>query len=184
MRLDVRILFPLLLALSLALTLTACEDDPVMDENTENDMSGGFCEIGTLGCSCTSSFPCREENVVCTEGICVMCPDGDESCACKTDGTCNGDLACTAPPPEECSFSGCAESTCQVAMCGPTQLCTRTIDDCGENLTLEACEGFYANEANCADMAAYTACNCECVTRGTCEAYFACGNNCFNEHCM
>jgi hypothetical protein len=32
-------------------------------------------------------------------------------------------------------------------------------------------------------MAAYTACNCGCITEPTCSDYFACGNLCFNDHC-
>ncbi len=68
--------------------------------------------------------------------------------------------------------------------CGPSNLCSRTINECATpNLTQASCEGWYARASNCRDMAAYTACNCECVKEATCSDYFACGNLCFNDHC-
>lgn len=75
------------------------------------------------------------------------------------------------------------EDTDVETTCGPTELCTRSIDECEVVMTLDTCEGWYANSGNCADMDAYTACNCECISQATCDGYFACGNLCFNDHC-
>lgn len=67
--------------------------------------------------------------------------------------------------------------------CGAVELCTRTIDDCDIDLTLESCTAWYDEPTNCADMDAYTACNCDCVEQDTCDGYFACGDVCFADHC-
>lgn len=67
--------------------------------------------------------------------------------------------------------------------CGPKALCTRTITECKAALTQAACEGYYANKANCLDMAGYTYCNCYCITEATCGDYFTCGQLCFNDYC-
>jgi hypothetical protein len=67
--------------------------------------------------------------------------------------------------------------------CGPAELCSRTINECMQNLSQAQCEGWYADPANCADMAGYTSCNCACVGEATCSDYFACGNLCFNDFC-
>lgn len=67
--------------------------------------------------------------------------------------------------------------------CGAKQLCTRTIGECKVTLTQASCEAFYANKANCLDMAGYTACNCYCVQEQACGDYFACGQLCFNDYC-
>jgi hypothetical protein len=67
--------------------------------------------------------------------------------------------------------------------CGPKQLCTRTISGCKINLTQASCEAYYANKANCLDMAGYTYCNCYCVQESACADYFACGQLCFNDYC-
>lgn len=69
------------------------------------------------------------------------------------------------------------------ASCGPKQLCMRTINACGINMTQQDCENWYQTPSNCADMAAYTACNCNCYCAGTCNDYFDCGQACFNQHC-
>ena len=68
-------------------------------------------------------------------------------------------------------------------LCGPQELCERSINECKATLTQVQCEGWYAKTTNCRDMQAYTACNCDCVTEATCSDYFACGNICFNDHC-
>ncbi|MEM9189866.1 MAG: hypothetical protein AAGF12_11860 [Myxococcota bacterium] len=68
--------------------------------------------------------------------------------------------------------------------CGPVELCTRSIDECSAMITQPDCEAFYANAANCRDMPAYTACNCECITAPTCTDYFDCGQQCFDTHCV
>ena len=67
--------------------------------------------------------------------------------------------------------------------CGAKTLCTRTITDCKIALTQSSCEAYYANKANCLDMAGYTYCNCYCITEATCGDYFACGQLCFNDYC-
>jgi hypothetical protein len=46
-----------------------------------------------------------------------------------------------------------------------------------------SCENWYATAGNCADMEAYTTCNCDCYTEDTCDDYFACGEICFADHC-
>ena len=67
--------------------------------------------------------------------------------------------------------------------CGAAELCMRSIDGCEAELTQQSCEAWYADDNNCSDMAAYTMCNCECITRATCDQYFACGEVCFADHC-
>jgi hypothetical protein len=67
--------------------------------------------------------------------------------------------------------------------CGPAALCSRSINECAVEMEQADCEGWYANTANCADMDAYTSCNCDCILQETCDGYFACGNICFNDHC-
>ncbi len=67
--------------------------------------------------------------------------------------------------------------------CGAKALCTRTITDCKIALTQASCEAYYANAANCLDMAGYTYCNCYCVQESKCADYFACGQLCFNDYC-
>jgi len=145
--------------------------------------NNGFCEIGTADCGCSTQFPCKDEGYFCVDEVCVECADGAEGCACNDDGTCDAGLSCINPDPS-CMFD-CAPSTCESGggSCGPTQLCERTINECSEPLTQDDCEGWYAVPANCTDMDAYTTCNCGCVTEAMCDAYFACGNNCFNDHC-
>lgn len=69
------------------------------------------------------------------------------------------------------------------AWCEPFDLCTRTIDECEIDITIDSCEGWYADEANCADMAGYLACNCDCLTEATCDGYFACGEICYADFC-
>lgn len=67
--------------------------------------------------------------------------------------------------------------------CGPTELCERSINECAANLTQSQCEGWYATASNCANMAAYTSCNCDCISEATCNDYFSCGQICFDTHC-
>ena len=67
--------------------------------------------------------------------------------------------------------------------CGPIELCTRSTQECGYAVTVEVCASWYDEPANCADMDAYTTCNCECVGEPTCDSYYACGEICFAEHC-
>ncbi len=69
------------------------------------------------------------------------------------------------------------------AACGPTELCTRSINECGVALTLEQCEAWYADPASCADINGYTACNCQCIDELTCTEYFDCGQICFENWC-
>ena len=69
------------------------------------------------------------------------------------------------------------------AACGPMELCTRTISDCGYGLDLTQCLGFYDDPTACADMDAYVECNCDCVLEPTCDGYFSCGEACFAQHC-
>lgn len=67
--------------------------------------------------------------------------------------------------------------------CGPIELCTRSTQECGYDVTVEVCASWYDEPANCADMDAYVACNCDCITEDTCDAYYACGELCFADHC-
>ncbi len=59
----------------------------------------------------------------------------------------------------------------------------RSINECAAALTQEACEGWYEVPGNCANMTAYTTCNCLCVEQATCDLYFSCGEICFADHC-
>jgi len=149
--------------------------------------AGGFCEVGTAGCSCrgVANLGCVDEGFECIDNICVQCTPGEADCVCDSNGACGGDLECVNTDPD-CSFD-CEPSICLSPLveqaCGPTALCDRTINECATDLTQEDCEDFYADDSNCRDMAAYTQCNCDCIERDSCEAYFACGNLCFNDHC-
>ena len=67
--------------------------------------------------------------------------------------------------------------------CGPTELCTRSTQECGYAVTVEVCATWYDEPANCADMDAYTSCNCDCVGEPTCDEYYSCGEVCFARHC-
>ncbi len=172
------------------LSWSACgdkESSKSTNANANGEPNAVFCQIGTSGCGCSGSFPCTTEGEFCVDEVCKPCPKGDEHCACNDDQTCNGALACVVPDPDCTAL--CEPATCEVAgannggTCGPTELCARTINDCGETLTQESCELFYADMSNCADMAQYTTCNCDCMAQDTCENYFACGQNCFNDHC-
>ncbi len=69
------------------------------------------------------------------------------------------------------------------AGCGPIDLCLRSIDGCGAEMTLEDCTAWYDSPVNCADMQGYIDCNCECLAEETCQGYFDCGTVCFNELC-
>jgi len=105
-----------------------------------------------------------------------FCMLGEADCACTLNQTCN-DAGYT------CVDGVCVEDA--GGTCGPTALCTRSIDECDAQLTLDSCTGWYEglSEPACRDMAAYTACNCECFEYPDCDTYFACGNLCFNDHC-
>ena len=86
--------------------------------------------------------------------------------------------------PGESSSDSAAESTGSAA-CGPTQLCSRTINECEIELTQAQCEGWYGDPAQhmCADIDGYTSCNCGCVEEPTCKDYFDCGMLCFEDFC-
>lgn len=70
-------------------------------------------------------------------------------------------------------------------LCGPPELCARTINECGIVLTQQQCEGWYADPAQhmCDDIVGYTTCNCGCVNEATCDLYFSCGMTCFEDNC-
>ncbi|MEM6927778.1 MAG: hypothetical protein AAF602_12670 [Myxococcota bacterium] len=69
------------------------------------------------------------------------------------------------------------------ATCGPTQLCERSIDECGVALDQASCEAWY-DSGECRDVASYTSCNCDCeATEDTCDGYFSCGQLCFLDFC-
>jgi hypothetical protein len=67
--------------------------------------------------------------------------------------------------------------------CGPIELCTRSTQECGYEVTVETCASWYDEPANCADMDAYVECNCDCLGQDTCDQYYACGELCFADHC-
>lgn len=70
------------------------------------------------------------------------------------------------------------------ATCDGEALCLRSIEQCDVDLTLETCVAFYDEETTtCADIGAYTSCNCDCIEEPTCDGYFACGQVCFSVHC-
>ena len=156
----------------------------------------GACQIGTANCSCNASFPCVDEGFACVDGTCQMCNDGEEGCPCLDGDVCSAGLECFDPDPT-CTFQ-CEPSTCEApggssaedtgstdgggGTCEPADLCTRTIDECMVDIDMPSCLAFY-DGGMCADIAAYTACNCDCITAATCDEYFACGNLCFNNAC-
>lgn len=67
--------------------------------------------------------------------------------------------------------------------CGPTELCTRSIEDCGLEWELAQCEAYYDDDTQCADFDAYVECNCQCLGEETCDDYYGCGSICFEDHC-
>lgn len=68
--------------------------------------------------------------------------------------------------------------------CGAADLCARTRGECMVEITEAQCLGFYdPGTTSCEDIAAYTACNCECVAAPTCTEYFDCGTVCFEDWC-
>lgn len=79
------------------------------------------------------------------------------------------------------------DTSTPVACTGPT-LCARSLGECGvTSITLADCEGFYEpSTSSCADIAAYTTCNCDCdaMSPTSCGPWFACGETCFTDHCM
>jgi len=161
------------------------------DSKTGSKKDGGtFCQTGTAGCGCSGSFPCQDKGYACVNGTCVMCQAGTENCPCDNN-TCQGGLSCVEPDPTcnlDCLPKICVKPNAQdggsdAATCGPTQLCNRTIQECKQSITQQDCEAFYTSSGNCTDIAAYTTCNCNCITEATCSDYFACGNICFNDHC-
>lgn len=76
-----------------------------------------------------------------------------------------------------------ASAGIDAATCGAAKLCMRSIDECDVDLSQASCEAWYAEPGNCANMAAYTVCNCQCIDQATCDEYFACGEICFADHC-
>jgi hypothetical protein len=77
-----------------------------------------------------------------------------------------------------------AEDTAEPPVeCGPTELCTRSTQECGYAVTVAECSSWYDQPGNCADMPAYTECNCGCIGEDTCDAYYSCGELCFADHC-
>lgn len=177
----------LLLIAFVILGVFACGDKETGNNANANANSsnGSFCRGGTADCGCDINGMCDDAGYFCVEGVCKECPPGDENCGCLEGGMCNGDLVC-APPDPDC-VALCRPLTClppAEPTCGPQELCDRTINECMENITEAACLDFYATPANCADIAGYTECNCECITQPTCTEYLACGTNCFNDNCM
>lgn len=97
------------LVLALGLSL-ACGSDGSGDSGDGNGQGGGgFCQIGTLGCSCSGSFPCSEDGVECINGECIQCTPGDMGCVCDASGMCSSGT-CTNPDPS-CNLN-CDPSTC------------------------------------------------------------------------
>lgn len=111
--------------------------------------------------------------------------------ACGADGSGSGGGMVQVDPPTV-GFGGGTGDTgaadtgaADPGDCTATDLCLRSIDDCGVNLDLATCEDWYASMGTCRDMDAYLACNCDCeAEEDTCDGYFACGEFCFVEHCQ
>lgn len=112
--------------------------------------------------------------------------------ACGSDGgSGSGGMTQIDPPSltvpggqSDLGDTGLADDTGSPADCTATELCERSIDDCGVNLDLPTCEAWYADAGSCRDMDAYLACNCDCeASEDTCDGYFACGEFCFAAHC-
>ena len=67
--------------------------------------------------------------------------------------------------------------------CGPAELCARSIEECDVQLDQDTCEAWYDSD-DCRDMDAYIACNCDCIGQAECDGYFACGELCYEDHCL
>ena len=103
--------------------------------------------------------------------------------ACKNDDS-DGGAMTPIDPPDVVIETGTYQPY-EPPECGATELCLRSIDECEVNLELGECEAWYAlDDAACADMAAYEACNCDCLSQPTCDGYFSCGEICFNDFCQ
>lgn len=103
--------------------------------------------------------------------------------ACNNDEDTGGTMA-PIDPPDVVIETGTYAPT-EPDSCCATDLCLRSIDECQVNLELDECEAWYAlDDAACADMAAYEACNCDCLSQPTCDGYFSCGEICFNDFCQ
>ncbi|MEC7524552.1 MAG: hypothetical protein VYE22_32030 [Myxococcota bacterium] len=125
------------------------------DGGVEDAGEGMFCQLGANGCGCfTGRTP------VCDDPG-AMCVEG-ECVDCEAEPA-----RCMTPP-----------------TCGGAELCARTIDECGTDITQEACEGFYdESTTTCGDLDGYTRCNCRCIEEPTCDDYFSCGMTCFEDWC-
>ncbi|MCZ7585290.1 MAG: hypothetical protein M5R36_19215 [Deltaproteobacteria bacterium] len=69
------------------------------------------------------------------------------------------------------------------AGCGPEDLCANAVT-CGFFTSVDECTPWYENTANCADMAGYIDCNCDCLDANeVCQDWIDCGTECFNTLC-
>lgn len=100
--------------------------------------------------------------------------------ACSDDSD-DGDGNGTAGAPAAGGTGGMTGGSCD-----GESLCNRSINDCMvTTITQESCQAFYdPAQTTCADIAAYTSCNCDCdAENAVCAAWFSCGETCFDTHC-
>ena len=113
----------------------------------------------------------------------LACSDGTER---GTDDDAPGEMTQVDPPsnpiPAGSGGDGGADSG-DPGACDGADLCARSIEECGVAMDPGACEAWYADAGNCRDMAAYEACNCDCIEEPERDGYFACGEFCWQGHC-
>lgn len=133
-----------------------------------NDTANSECPSGTLGCECDNGVCLRGQ---CVAGECTLCTRGEEGCLCRSDGSCQGELACRgelcvecpegelgcACEGERCDEGGtCVDGTCAPAACAPGGdgcPCRRRSDPpCDDGLTClgdDTCRVCSADRAGC-----------------------------------
>lgn len=114
----------------------------------------------------------------------VACGGSEDAGTNSSDSEDDGGGMVQVDPPDPTWQSGVdSGDTGGDDTCGPTELCTRSIDECGVAMDLGECESWY-DLGDCRDMDAYIACNCDCIGQAECDGYFACGELCYEDHCL
>jgi hypothetical protein len=106
--------------------------------------------------------------------------------ACGGEGEDAGGTMQQVDPPSLVIPTGTPVDTGTPPSCGGADLCARSIDECGIVMDQAECESWYdvaEDIGDCADIEAYTQCNCDCIGEDTCDGYFACGQLCFVDFC-
>ncbi len=107
--------------------------------------------------------------------------DGSDGAGGTTEAMTTSDESSTGDV--EVSSTASSSDSGPVDACGPTELCTRSIEECGLQWELAQCEAWYDDPTQCADFDGYVACNCDCIGEETCDDYYGCGSICFEDYC-